>query len=120
MLCDSNDYIEKFDIRHCRNILDGFCHIKCKTFVSYLLITPNNDRHFIEFENRLHKDLLKKYKIALSEYLRFREVDIWKKAHYLRDNGNFKKLCEFFCSKEERKWRRDNTGPYPYCCKIPF
>ena len=105
MLCVSNDYLRMFDRRHCRTYPSGFCHSKWKIYVPYLLISPNNDKHFIEFENLLDKDLLQIYKISLKKYLLLREDNIFQKAYYLDKNLNFKKLCQFFCSKEERYWR---------------
>ena len=62
------------------------------------------------------KDLFKKYERALFDYLIERQIDIWEKAYYRDKKPNFKKLCEFFCSKEEREWRSRGCD----CFDIPF
>ena len=116
VMVDRNDYLREFSKKYCSEYPNGFCHSKWKNFVPYLLLT-HNDSHFDDFEARLSKDLFKKYERALFDYLIVREIDVWKKAYYLGEKPNFKKLCEFFCSKEEREWRSRYDG---CCCDIPF
>ena len=113
-MVDRNAYIEEFCERYCSEYPDDFCHSKWKTFVPYLLL-KNNDGYFDEFQAGLSKDLYRKYEQALLNYLNERDIDIWKKAYYMDQKPNFKKLCEFFCSKEEREWRSIYR-----CCCIPF
>lgn len=115
VMVDRHDYLWEFSKKYCSEYPNGFCHSKWKNFVPYLLLT-HNDSHFDDFQARLSKDLFKKYERALFDYLIVREIDVWKKAYYLGEKPNFKKLCEFFCSKEEREWRSRDT----YCCDIPF
>ena len=115
VMIDRNNYLREFCEKHCSEYPDGFCHSKWKTFVPYLLI-HNNDGHFDDFQAGLPKDLYRKYKRALLNYLIEREIDVWKKAYYMDEKPNFKKLCEFFCSKEEREWRSINSCD----CDIPF
>ena len=108
---EKNDYIEEFDEEYCSAYPDGFCHSKWKSYIPYLLVSPNNDSWFLDFQEELSKKdtyLFLKYKYALLDYLELREIDLWKKAYYLDEKPNFKKLCEFFCSKEERDWRMSN------------
>ena len=114
---EKNPYIREFNYEYCSAYPDGFCHSKWKSYIPYLLISPNNDSWFLDFQEELckkDKDLFLKYKYALLEYLTLRDIDLWKKAYYLDEKPNFKKLCEFFCSKEERDFRREEN-----CC-IPF
>ena len=114
VMVDRNDYLREFLEKYCSEYPDGFCHSKWKNFVPYLLL-PNNESHFDDFQAGLSKDLFKKYERALFDYLTEREIDIWEKAYYQSEKPNFKKLCEFFCSKEEREWRSRGN-----CCEIPF
>ena len=115
VMVDKNDYLREFSKKYCSEYPNGFCHSKWKNFVPYLLLT-HNDSHFDDFQARLSKDLFKKYERALFDYLIERQIDIWEKAYYRDKKPNFKKLCEFFCSKEEREWRSRGCD----CFDIPF
>ena len=111
------EFFEKYDTE----IPNGFCHSKWKSFIPYLLTKPNNERDFLHFQDRLPRELLKKYKQALIDYLLHRvatttvsflsiKTDIWEAALYQDKKPNFRKLCEFFFSREEIDWRGGHCG----------
>ena len=109
------EFYEKYDT----GIPNGFCHSKWKSFIPYLLTKPNNERDFLHFQDRLPRELLKKYKQALIDYLLYRKTDIWEAAFYLGNKPNFRKLCEFFFSREEIDWRNEHCGKL-HDHEIPF
>ena len=131
-IIDNNDYIEEFNKEYCSDYPDGYVDSKWKNYIPYLLITPKNDSLFLDFQEKLFKKdkyLFLKYKYALLYYLKSRKIDLWRTVYYLDKKPNFKKLCEFFCSKEERDWRKrksyyieDGELGCPYCTdhRIPF
>tara|TARA_Y100001970_G_scaffold288853_1_gene417297 strand:- start:1061 stop:1504 length:444 start_codon:yes stop_codon:yes gene_type:complete len=127
-IIDNNDYIEEFNKEYCSDYPDGYGDSNWKNYIPFLLITPKNDIWFHVFQEQLYKKdkyLFLKYKYALLYYLKSRKIDLWKKAYYLDEKPNFKKLCEFFCSKEERDWRKrkyyneDGEPNCPYCTDCP-
>ena len=122
-VCKKNHYLEEFNQKYCMQYPDDFCHSKWRTYVPYLLVTPNNDKHFVNFKESLGVEKLDKYSEALLEYFNYRDLDIWEKALYLGKKDTFKGLCEFFCQKDEHRYRRAELPPYDEnwsdCC-IPF
>ena len=106
-MLDEHDGIYEFSKKYDTEIPNGFCHSKWKSFIPYLLTKPNNERDFLHFQDRLPRELLKKYKQALIDYLLHRKTDIWEAALYLDKKPNFRKLCEFFFSEEEKEWRQE-------------
>ena len=122
-VCKKNNYLEEFNQKYCLQYPDNFCHSQWQTYVPYLLVTPNKDQHFLNFKESLGAEKLGKYSEALLEYFNCRELDIWKRALYLGKKDSFKGLCEFFCQKDEHRYRRAELPPYSgnlYDCCIPF
>ena len=106
-MIDAHHELYEFYDKYNEIIPNGFCHSNWKSFIPYLLIKPNNERHFLDFQNKLPRSLLKKYENALYDYLLCRKTDIWEAAFYLGKKPNFRKLCEFFFSEEEKEWRQE-------------
>ncbi len=118
MLVEHNGILEFYE-EYDTAIPNGFCHSKWKSFIPYLLTKPNNKRDFLHFQDRLPRELLKKYKQALIDYLLYRKTNIWEAALYLGIKPNFRKLCEFFFSREEIDWRSEHCGKM-HEHEIPF